>query len=164
MKIIVLGMDNTGKTTLCKNLSKELNFKIINSLSIKTDKKEIEEFLINNLKSEDNLIFERFSYFDEMIYGKVLRGKSKFKFMNDNITKTLKEIRPIIIYCRPKEEVILNWKEREQMEGIIDNSKILIKEWDALIERILRRGCYKKLIYWNYTKDEFETLIDMIKQ
>ena len=45
MKIIVLGMDNTGKTTLCKNLKYFLNFDIVNSLPIKSTKFEIENYL-----------------------------------------------------------------------------------------------------------------------
>ena len=97
-----------------------------------------------------------------MIYGKVLRGKSKFRFDNE-IYKVLKEIKPFFIYCRPKDKVILNWKDREQMEGIIDNSKKLIEEWDKLVQRIIKDQCYTHFIYWDYNRDEFEDLKRIIE-
>ena len=162
MKIIVLGMDNTGKTTLCKNLNKIFNFKVINSLSINSEKEEIENYLIENLKSNEDLIFERFSLFDEMIYGKVLRKKSKFDF-DSEIYKMVKEIKPFFIYCRPKDNIILNWKDRKQMEGIIDNSKKLIEEWDKLVYKLVNEQCYTHFIYWDYNRDNLEDLKGIIE-
>ena len=163
MKIIVLGMDNTGKTTLCKNLKYFLNFDIVNSLPIKSTKFEIENYLIDKLTNNDNLIFERFSLFDEMIYGKVLRNKSKFTF-NSKLYKIVKQIMPVIIYCRPEDEIILNWKDREQMNGIIENSKKLIVKWDELINKIEKKACFSKLIKYDYTKDNINNIIKEIKE
>ena len=98
-----------------------------------------------------------------MIYGKVLRNKSKFTF-NSKLYKIVKQIMPVIIYCRPEDEIILNWKDREQMNGIIENSKKLIVKWDKLINKIEKKACFSKLIKYNYTKDNINNIIKEIKE
>lgn len=157
MNIIVLGMDNTGKTTLSKMLSKELNYKIIESKGLYLNKEEIINYLLENI-NKDNNIFERFSLFDEMIYGKVLRNYSKFE-INGDFYKKIKDKKPIIIYCRPKNKDILNWQNREQMKGVIDNSLKLIEEFDKLILNIKKDF---KIINWNFKEDNFKDLLEKI--
>lgn len=158
MNIIVLGMDNTGKTTLVKMLSKELNYNIIQSKGLHLNKEEIIKYLLENI-NKDNNIFERFSLFDEMVYGKILRNYSKFE-INEDFYNEIKNKKPIIIYCRPDIEDIFNWQNREQMEGVIDNSLKLIKEFDNLIVKIKKDF---KIINWNFKKDNFDNLVKIIE-
>lgn len=163
MKVLVIGMDNTGKTTLCKELSERLNLKWVKSLGPNKSKEELEDYLINNLTSDEDCIFERFSFFDEMVYGKVLRGVSKFDF-NDRIYQVLKEVKPIIIYCRPEAETIFNWNDREQMEGVIEQSQTLITQWDLLIDRLYDTKPFSKLIRWDYKHNTLENILEQVKQ
>ena len=95
LTLIVLGMDNTGKTTLCGQLSKELNIRIVNSLGPNATKWDMENFIQYKMGNDDT-IFERFCFFEEMVYGSILRNYSKFNF-NDPIFKTIKNFHPIII-------------------------------------------------------------------
>lgn len=162
MKILVIGMDNTGKTTLCKELSERLNLKWVKSLGPNKSKEELEEYLIDNLESEESSVFERFSLFDEMVYGKVLRGISKFNF-DSVVYQTLKEVKPIIIYCRPEAETIFNWNDREQMDGVIEQSQTLITQWDLLIDRLHDDKPYSKFIEWDYKHNTLENILEQVK-
>ena len=135
MKIIILGMDNTGKTTLAETLSKELDIKLIKSTGPKVTKEAMVLNMLTNLKSKENVIFERYNLFEEMIYGTILRGQSKFS-LNDFIYSETVLSKPLIIYCRPSNEKIFNFGEREQMDGVIEKKKELLEAWDNLISFI----------------------------
>lgn len=162
MKIIVIGMDNTGKTTLCRELSSRMNLDWIHSLGPKHSKEELSEYLVKNLRSNSNCIFERFSFFDEIVYGTVLRGESKFSF-KDELFNIIKEVKPIIIYCRPDISAILDWQGREQMEGVIEDSNRLITAWDLLIDKVIDSECYCKYLIWDYKNDTIDNMIEKIE-
>lgn len=130
-KIIIIGMDNTGKTTLAENLSKELNFKLIKSTGPKVTKNSMILNMLKNLKSSEDLIFERYNLFEEIIYGNILRGESKFSF-EDYIYEQTLLYKPLIIYCRPSKEKIFNFGSRKQMKGVIEEKEKLLKAWDDL--------------------------------
>lgn len=149
-------MDNTGKTTLCEQLSKELNIKVIKSPGPHIPQLEMEANIYAAMSHSMDLILERFSFFEEMVYGPILRGKSNFNFKS-NIFKDIKEAQPIIVYCRPKKSQIKKWNNREQMDGVIDNSNKLIKKFDRVIRKCKSHGL--KVIEYDYTK---ETVFDVI--
>ena len=45
---------------------------------------------------------------------------------------------PIFIYCRPKKENVFNFGDREQMEGVIEQSKKLLEAFDNLYNRMIQ--------------------------
>lgn len=161
MKVIVIGMDNTGKTTLCEELSKLYNLEHLHSLGYKATKEAMLSFMGYNLINDKNVIFERFSYFDEIVYGPVLRKHSKFD-LNDDFYYTLLEKNPYIIYCRPPKDVIQKWGEREQMNGIIDNSEKLLERWDALADILEEDGF--NVINYDYTMDDPKEILNSEKR
>ena len=130
-KIIIIGMDNTGKTTLAETLSKELNLKLIKSTGPKVTKVAMISNMLENLESSEDLIFERYNLFEEIIYGNILRGESKFS-LEDYIYKQTILHKPLIIYCRPTKEKIFKFGSREQMEGVIEEKEKLLEAWDKL--------------------------------
>ena len=154
MKIIVLGMDNTGKTTLCRQLSKELRMIHLVSDGPKITEEEM-RYNLNTLLSIDEFLQERCCFFEEMVYGKILRNHSNFSFREKDIIKKLQDV--IIVYCRPHKKVIENWGEREQMTGVITKADELIKRWDKVINKARLHGI--KVIKYDYTK---ETVFDVI--
>lgn len=158
MKIIILGMDNTGKSTLTEQLSNKLNMLVWTSEGPNLSKKEMENLIKMKLTTNRDYIFERFSFFDELVYGKILRNKSKFKF-TDNIYKLIKESNPVIIYCRPPRQIIKNWQQREQMTGVIEKADELIKRFDKVIKIA---GKQLKIIKYDYTKETVEDVISKI--
>lgn len=134
-KIIIIGMDNTGKTTLAETLSKELKLKLIKSTGPKVTKVDMISNMLENLESSEDLIFERYNLFEEIIYGNILRRESKFS-LEDYIYKQTILHKPLIIYCRPSKEKIFNFGSREQMEGVIEEKEKLLKAWDELYLQI----------------------------
>ena len=154
MNIIVLGMDNTGKTTLTNFLGENLKMNINRSVGPKATKEE----MISHMQKIflDNQIYERFSFFEEIVYGSTLRGESKFTF-EDDFYKAIKGAHPLVIYCRPSLKAILNWRGREQMEGIIEKSLFLISAYDEIfIKHIISDFDF---LIWDYEKDDFSDLI-----
>lgn len=134
-KIIIIGMDNTGKTTLAETLSKELNLKLIKSTGPKVTKEDMVSNMLENLESSEDLIFERYNLFEEIIYGNILRGESKFSLEGFVYSQTILH-QPLIIYCRPSKEKIFNFGSREQMEGVIEEKEKLLEAWDKLYLKI----------------------------
>lgn len=150
MKIIILGMDNTGKTTLANYLHEITDIVKINSEGPKLTKLEMEAVIYANMTNSHSLILERFCFFEELVYGKVLRGKPKFSF-KDPIFQYILDAKPLIIYCRPNVEDIKNWRNREQMEGVIDKADELLHQWDKVIKKARKHGLY--IFRYDYTKD-----------
>ena len=153
MKIIVCGMDNTGKTTLCNSLSTRTGFKIAPTTGPGFSRESMMENILLNMDKPESVIFERFSIFEEMIYGKILRGKSKFDYSD---VEAMRKYKPIIIYCRPSDEVIFNFGKREQMAGVIERKEELLKAWDDLIYHTLTGF---KIIKYDWTKDKLGNLL-----
>lgn len=46
----------------------------------------------------------------------------------------------LVIMCRPPTKTILNFGEREQMEGVIERSTRIIERYDALIDKMNLQG------------------------
>lgn len=153
MKIIVCGMDNTGKTTLCKELAYKLDAIHIPSRGPNRSRDEMLHEIIYNMEKTENVVFERFPIFEELIYGKILRGKSKFTF---NEIDQIKKYKPVIIYCRPESHVIFDFGQREQMTGVIEKKEELLKAWDQLIYDSLTGF---KIIKYDWTKDSLGNLL-----
>lgn len=158
IKIIVIGMDNTGKTTLSKELSKKMKIKYFKSCGPLNKQQQL-LFMDNFLKQNQSIICDRFPLFDELVYGKILRGKSNFG-LNDNLFKRLIENNTIIIYCRPKNNVIKKWNDREQMNGVIEKADELIEAYDSLVKRMRKLNI--NIIKYDYTKG-FENVIYKIQ-
>ena len=152
-------MDNTGKTTLAHQLAQELHVDLIPSRAKGLTKEEMETLIKSNMEHEDPVIFERFCFFEEMVYGKLLRSKSLFTF-KDHVFNTILNSNPIIIYCRPNIKTIKNWNNREQMEGVIEQADGLIKRWDKVIKKAKKHEL--KVIRYNYTKENVFNVISKL--
>jgi GTPase SAR1 family protein len=153
VKIIVVGMDNTGKTTLCKTLASKLNAVHAKPLGPGRSREDMFENIIHYMDMKETVIFERFSIFEELIYGKILRKNSKFDFKD---VEMIRHYHPVIVYCRPPKEVILNFGDRAQMPGVIEKSERLIKEWDHLIYDCISGF---KIITYDWTKDKLGDIL-----
>lgn len=153
MKIIVVGMDNTGKTTLCDDLEYKLKVFRVKPLGPGYNREQMLDNILYNMNKYTDVVFERFSIFEELVYGKVLRGESKFTFEDINL---IRKYKPIIVYCRPSNEVIFNFGDRQQMKGVIEQKEKLLKAWDKLIFDSLEGF---KVIKYDWTKDKLGKLL-----
>lgn len=143
--IIIVGMDNSGKTTLGKGLKEKLKCELVKSpgpLEVEEQREWVMEQLIKvsnlNLKGEQ-IIFERFAILEELVYGTVLRNKSNYSYKGVYM-RLLKGHRPTIIYTRPSNADILNFGDRPQMKGVIEDSQKLIATFDELMFKMLCDG------------------------
>ena len=135
-KIVIIGMDNTGKTTLVNDMKNILNIESIKSPGPNFTKEEMYEEIITDLSKEEVVILERFAIVEEMIYGEILRHNPKFNF--EDLMQIEEKYNPIFIYCRPKKENVLDFGDREQMEGVIEQSKKLLEAFDNLYNRMIQ--------------------------
>ena len=158
-KIIVLGMDNTGKTTLCKELAERLGYEHVNSLGPKVSKEEMAQFIDDHLADEKPMIFERFCFFEEMVYGEILRGESKFHWDGPYHYK-IQDANPLIIYCRPSRKKIFQFGDREQMPGVIEESEKLLGAFDDLYFSLMGHGLF--VITYSFEYVTVDQLVFMI--
>jgi len=135
-KIVIIGMDNTGKTTLVNDMKNILNIESIKSPGPNFTKEEMYEEIITDLSKEELVILERFAIVEEMIYGEILRNAPKFNF--EDLMQIKEKYNPIFIYCRPKKENVFNFGDREQMEGVIEQSKKLLEGFDNLYNKMIQ--------------------------
>ena len=141
--IIVTGMDNSGKTTLAVKVSQVLGLPLVKSLGPDHTKDEKHLWFLDQMTREatfpNSVIFDRFLPFEEMVYGKVLRGDPIYS-LDDSYMKSLKDLNPTIIYTRPSSEVIFNFGDREQMKGVIETKEKLLIAWDDLMWKLANSG------------------------
>lgn len=157
--IIVLGFDNTGKSTLSHTIAKDFDRKVINSLGPVPKSKQV-EFMNESIENEG--LHERFPFFEELVYGPILREESNFNF-NEPIALKLKLKEPTIVYCRPPREEILNWGQREQMDGVIEGSIALLNAWDELMFHLIADDW--NVLPYDWTQDgAYNELKERIKQ
>lgn len=153
--IIFTGMDNSGKTTLATEISKELGLPLVKSLGPDHTRDEKHLWFLDQMTRETafpgSVIFDRFLPFEEMVYGKVLRGDPIYS-LDDPYMRSLKDLDPTIIYTRPSSEVIFNFGDREQMTGVVETKEKLLIAWDDLMWRLINSG-WRVLVY-DYTTDQ----------
>jgi len=130
MKIHVEWCDKTGKTTLIKALSKELDMEVVKFSQPKTDnvfneyveffwtEKEIKKWLVKN----DNIICDR-SWIWEQIYGPIYRKKKMKKHEVKKLDLASLANWDIIIYCDTdkwtiKKKFIEDWEDFTKLKDI----------------------------------------------
>lgn len=145
--IIVEGLDNTGKTTLVKELVNRLGIPSM----IRVRPKAETEFRIDLLRvlTDGPWIMDRHPIISEMVYGPILRGGMVIEEDNLNALATLIDQSPMFIYCRPPDSVILNFGEREQMDGVIDQAQILLARYDFVMQ-FIRSRLPDRVIFYDY--------------
>ncbi len=151
--IIIEGMDNSGKSTLASRISKKLDIPYHHNIKPESHDKFVQGFFLQLAGSWELRIQDRFSPISELVYGSVVRDKSvleacHFKYLD----MMLRGNHATIIYCRPKVETILNFKDRDQMEGVVEKSLILIKRYDWLMG-VLEERYPENIIKYNYESD-----------
>lgn len=141
--MIFTGMDNSGKTTIVQKTAKKLGLPVVKSMGPDHTKDEKHIWFLDQMTREKtfpgSVIFDRFLPFEEMVYGKVLRGDPIYS-LDDPYMKSLKDLNPTIIYTRPHSSTIFNWDGREQMAGVIEQKEELLAAWDDLMWGLMARG------------------------
>lgn len=166
-KIVVFGCDNTGKTTLCKELKDifnvEYNVEIAKSIGANKSLQEYIEFMKNNVEKENMVIFDRFPIIEEITCGKVLRDNNIFgKWENSSETLEILNSIDLYIFCYPGLFPILNWGKREQMDGVKENVLKLVNAYNEIA--VALKGMGLNVYEFNYRKDNPFNFISKIRR
>ena len=168
--IIVEGMDNSGKSTLIANIANRFGLKVIKrsgppaaNVTVAVSAREAEEaFILETLTFlvlSPQVIYDRFPIISEGIYGPLLRNKNVFEREGttwEHWLNRLRQCNPLVIYCRPPEEKILCFSpEREQMQGVTDNARLLIHRYDQLMDKLEKQG-------FLFIKHDFTSLVNWV--
>lgn len=161
-KIVIFGPDNSGKTTLANDLCNTFEFEYSHSPG-PVSVEEMKTYIEQSLGNEKNLIFDRFPPIEEKTCGTVLRGINKFQGMEKEVLGYFFNV-DLFIYCNPDMNVIQDWKEREQMEGIKENIEGLRKAYDDLANELSEYGLPYICYDWTKGKIENEEIKRRVKE
>jgi len=151
LTVIICGMDNTGKTTLIEQLKEKFpeDLEVIKPPGPWPSKEVMMNWLepslqsIRDAKSQDKVfLFDRYPLISEPIYGPEIRGVSLLTPEEESEGLEVLMNAPqqvILIFCRPPREAILNFGEREQMEGVIERSNSLIDRYEESLKSLCNR-------------------------
>ena len=154
--IIIEGMDNTGKTTLVEKLSSLLGTNLLVRVRPQDNQEAVSQS-INLMKPDaSNYVYDRCHIIGELVYGHMLRGGSLLGDTSWHHLGMLCKISPLFIYCRPPKKYILQWGDREQMEGVIENSEKLLARYDYVMSAVRQ---YQEIfggifIQYDYSQDK----------
>lgn len=138
--IIVEGCDNTGKSTLVKQLCEEMPELVYvphgprPPVSAESYYKELVDIL--NRPDNSRVIVDRF-LLSELVYGPILRDKvildeKQLSYIN----KLLTIKKPFIIICnRPTSRILETFSERDQLDGVRNKVEdIQVKFYETFLE------------------------------
>lgn len=134
--IVIFGCDNAGKTTLAEQIIDMLNqwgykAKYRHSPGKDAPIGVMFDFMESNLTEDCITIFDRFPVIEEEVCGRVLRGKNIFDGYVGETDAMLSKV-DLFVFCMPHIFDIINWGEREQMDGVKDSVLELIHGYEEL--------------------------------
>lgn len=158
--IVVEGMDNSGKTTLVETLAKHFKYSPIHSPGYCS---EMLPWAKDSLLIKKPRVYDRHPCISERVYGAVLRGKDEFKSLwGEQIKRLFVDKRPLIIYCKPPDSVIVQ-DLKDDMEGVEENSLKLICAYNRVMHELRLQGLL--VIVYDFTEQSeigWENLISII--
>ena len=108
---------------------------------------DMHDFMRFNLTKECVTVFDRFPVIEERVCGKVLRGKDRFEGYVGEFDAMLSKV-DLFIFCMPNIFDIVDWGDREQMDGVKDNVVDLINEYTKLAFELKAQG--NNIVCYNY--------------
>jgi len=151
--IIVEGMDNTGKTTLVKNLAKEFKLEVRKTpQDVIMEPGRLLDWVDHELDQVEVLpslpfLYDRFPLISEEVYGPILRGKSVVP--GGSYEGWADRNHVLFIYCRPALDRIIDFGARDQMQGVVQHAKDLTLAYDKLMYSYRFKGA--GVVHYSYT-------------
>ena len=158
MIVIVEGMDNAGKTTLCQYLAKQLKAVYV---KVERPNRAIDLLQYQSLLEVANrysgfVVTDRHVAISEPIYGPICRGGHDLK--QEDIDLCVMRFQAIV-YCRPPiESIMATLADRGQMQGVKENTERLVEAYDAWWSNVVDRrermsGPTPFISAYNFTAD-----------
>jgi hypothetical protein len=144
MAIILEGPDNSGKTTLCKDLQKlNADFQSFHPGGRPKDE-EIGGLLVSQLKlavERPDLIIDRVTAISEQVYRPGMLGDVQYSEWCKTITKYSATV---IVYCKPPIDTLLqresiSFREEEDEETrnrILDNLHLYVQNYESVMAKL----------------------------
>lgn len=164
MRIVVEGCDNSGKTTFALRLAEDLK-----ALYLKTHMKpDSLEYMykwaacVYGLTTlyPAPLVFDRDHFISDQVYGPLIRGVA---YTPDPRVIQRHLAGSTIVYCRPPDEYILHWGDREQMPGVKETALQLIQAYDKImLEEIAPMPDVAFWLY-DYSVDPYDVILASLK-
>jgi thymidylate kinase len=138
-RIVVEGMDGSGKTTLVKQLEEYLGDRghfVPGYNRVKTDKPPMQQWWMEQLAENpinQIVVHDRFFY-PELVYGPVLRGRMNMDPSTRSYVQNYLRLHGFLIYCRPPTSVVSREVHKEdQMKGVIEKFHDLLIKYDRVM-------------------------------
>jgi len=158
--IVVEGCDNSGKTTLIQRLAEELKLLSITNRRKPQQRADVFHYTTDMvmLSLHYSTIFDRWQAISEPIYGPICRGIGYLESGDTDFLHRVAQVaKPLLIYCRPRDSTILNFGERDQMAGVIENGPRLIAAYDREIKYASR---WFPVVRYDFERDTYDSLRD----
>jgi hypothetical protein len=131
-RIIVEGMDGSGKTTLINDLMERFHY-LVCTVNVKGPDQDFNTWWraqLNSSRGPYMQIHDRFFY-SELVYGPVLRGyvNASTEVLHD--VRTQLQANAMLIFCRPRYQ---RKPTGPQMEGVVAHHRELKEAYDTLMQ------------------------------
>lgn len=136
--IIIEGCDNSGKSTLAKQLSERLGITVHHSGGPPKDDNEIRsrhDFVVSSLAIRTKIIFDRVPCISDQVYGPIIRGYSPLD--EDDMAELNDHLDFPILYCRAPTKILMEVVNDHETHGFDTVEHLLGVEQNAL--RIIQR-------------------------
>jgi tRNA uridine 5-carbamoylmethylation protein Kti12 len=160
--IIIEGVDNSGKTTLCNKLSEAFDLNIWIREGPVKDKRILVDRIRESFLKHDDDILDRHPIISEMVYGAVIRHNNLLGDWEFNYLALLVKQNPLIIYCRPPNRKIIKFGRRKQMKGVKERIYRLMDRYDWVFGVIMESSLPSNLIEYDYTRHSDEWLFNKV--
>jgi tRNA uridine 5-carbamoylmethylation protein Kti12 len=177
--IVVEGPDNSGKSTLIKQLRQDFGIRLISPVaqgptrSLK-DLYDRSFYILNSVtKARDSrVIVDRINLISEEIYGPICRGRNLWDGMpkeKQRMWTSFNILKPFIIYCRPPLEVLKNMNTHQvktydtpqHLRQISEKQDLIIKAYD----NYFANWRYHNFFIYNYKDpDSYFNLTCLLKE
>lgn len=157
-RIIIEGVDGSGKTTLIKKLAYDLKLPVARRhvTSQGGPKENLDKWVLRDLESKQHLIYDRHPTISDPIYTDVLQRQPKLSA--DVIELYLANTKPFVVLCDPGlHNVAKNIHTEQQMRGVLENYRELyyayVRETPAdFIYNYTKKNSYEDLVnaLYNY--------------
>jgi len=150
--IILEGPDNAGKSTLAEYIKETNGLTVVHSGGPSKDDNEIVSRMTQYMKMADSAtVMDRIPCISDPIYCRIIRGVSS-PLSDSRWMRGLLLHKPIIIYCRPSEHILLNLEHhlvkehetKDHVQLVNERARILIEAYDNVMKSVPH-------ILWDWT-------------
>jgi len=165
-RVIIEGVDGSGKTTLIEKLRREFHFltPVVNTLRSEQDFEKWWPEVLSTDYGDRVPIHDRF-YYSELVYGPILRGNSiGSKALHLRVRNQLRR-EAFLVHARPTLGSITQEAQvSDQMEGVLDHLPELLNGYDSIMKMQPIYYGNRFLTYdWHY-KSDYLTLVDRLER